>query len=49
MIDYHQEDNQLDFKEYDYNKQKIMQNKAMFLEAKLLFKIDNVKIDFEIR
>ena len=28
---------------------KIMQNKSMFLEAKLLFKSDKVKIDFEIR
>lgn len=28
---------------------KIMQNKSMFLEAKLLFKNDKIKIDYEIR
>lgn len=28
---------------------KIMQNKSMFLEAKLLFKSDKIKIDYEIR
>ena len=28
---------------------KIMQNKSMFLEAKLLFKSEEIKIDYEIR
>ena len=27
---------------------KIMQNKSMFLEAKLLFRSNNIKIDYEI-